>query len=80
MKGEIILTEDPVLLLDIRQPQEEKSETLINNFENLSQYDKSRVENLYDSDPEADSNLKVIRIFKSNSIQGYIHSCSFINE
>ena len=73
LKGETILIEDPVLLLDIRQPSEEKVESLINDFEKLSPSDKSRVENLYDSNPEADSILKVVRIFKSNSIQGTIN-------
>jgi len=68
-QGETILAEDPVLILDIARPQEEKVETLVNDFEKLSLFDKSRVENLYDSDPEADCMLKVVRIFKSNSIQ-----------
>ena len=64
------MAEDPVLILDIARSQDEKVETLINDFEKLSLFDKSRVENLYDSDPEADCMLKVVRIFKSNSIQG----------
>ena len=69
-QGETILKEDPVLVLDLMAPEPERHSTLLAQFSKLGDRDKRKIEALYDFDPEGDANTKIMRIFKSNSIQG----------
>jgi len=68
-QGETILKEDPVLVLDLMAPEPERHSTLLAQFNKLGDRDKRKIEALYDFDPEGDANTKIMRIFKSNSIQ-----------
>ena len=67
------MTEDPVLTVDLSLTEIEKAEHLLVKFSKLSSRSKSSVEQLYDYDPEAEESLKVVRVFKCNSIQGILY-------
>ena len=68
MKGEIILTEDPLLFLSNDDPDIMK--TLDTQYTNLSVEKKKKVTALYDPDPAGDKDQEIIRIFRVNCIQG----------
>lgn len=68
-QGDVILTEEPVLTANMALSQDDRNSFLISQFSKLSLADKERVDSLYDNDPEEDAKMKVVRIFKCNSIQ-----------
>ena len=68
-QGELILSEDPVITVNMSLSELDITDQLVSSFSQLSSKSKSLVENLYDADPEADASMKVVRVFKSNSIQ-----------
>lgn len=68
-QGETIVSEDPVLEVDLRKSETEKLMSLMEQFDTMSQKTRDTIEDLYDSDPDGSSKLKVCRIFKSNCIQ-----------
>ena len=69
-KGELIVKEDPVLLVNMSLPESDRKSILLEKFTKLGERDRRKVESLYDSDPDSAEENKVLRIFKSNSIQG----------
>ena len=70
VKGEIIVKEDPVLVVNMSLPESDRKSTLLEKFTKLGEKDRRKIESLYDSDPDGAEENKVMRIFKSNSIQG----------
>ena len=68
-QGEIIVSEDPVLEVDLRISENERCLAIMEQFDTMSQKTREKIESLYDSDPDGSSELKVFRIFKSNCIQ-----------
>ena len=70
-QGEIIITEEPVLTVDMRMTDEERQVTIMKQFEKLKTSVKRKVEELCDNQPDGDENQKIVRIFKGNSIQSW---------
>ena len=70
VKGEIIVKEDPVLVVNMSLPESDRKSTLLEKFTKLGEKDRRKIESLYDSDPDGAEENKVLRIFNSNSIQG----------
>ena len=70
VQGEIILKEDPVLLVNMSLPDSDRKSILLEKFTKLGEKDQRKIESLYDSDPHGAEDYKIMRIFKSNSIQG----------
>lgn len=68
-QGEIIVKEDPVLVVNISLPESDRKSTLLEKFTKLGEKDRRKIESLYDSDPDGAEENKVLRIFNSNSIQ-----------
>ena len=69
LPGETIMTEDPVLVVDMAEAEEVRLESILAQVGKMTADTKARVDDLYDSEPDGDPRLKVIRIFRSNSIQ-----------
>jgi len=69
LPGETIITEDSVLVVDMVGTEEDRLESILDQVNKMPADTRARVENLYDSEPDGDPRLKVVRIFKSNSIQ-----------
>ena len=69
-QGEIIVKEDPLLVLDLTMAESERNSVLLDQFSKLGERDRRKVEALYDSDPTGEEGYKIMRIFKGNSIQG----------
>ena len=69
LPGETIITEDPVLVVDMAGTEEDRLESILDQVNKMPADTRATVENLYDSEPDGDPRLKVVRIFKSNSIQ-----------
>ena len=69
LPGETIITEDPVLVVDMAGTEEDRLESILDQVNKMPADTRARVEDLYDSEPGGDPRLKVVRIFKSNSIQ-----------
>ena len=70
VQGEIILKEDPVLVVNMSLPDSDRKSILLEKFTKLGEKDRRKIESLYDSDPDGAEDYKIMRIFKSNSIQG----------
>ena len=70
VQGEIILKEDPVLLVNMSLPDSDRKSILLEKFTKLGEKDRRKIESLYDSEPDGAEDYKIMRIFKSNSIQG----------
>ena len=68
MKGEVILSEDPLLFVSNDEPDLLKC--INSQFENLSVEKKKKVSSLHDPDPKGEDDEKIFRIFKINRIQG----------
>ena len=70
VQGELIVKEDPVLVVNMALPDSDRKSILLEKFTKLGEKDRRKVESLYDSDPGGAEEYKIMRIFKSNSIQG----------
>ena len=70
VQGELIVKEDPVLVVNMSLPDSERKSILLEQFKKLGGKDRRKIESLYDSDPEGAVENQIMRIFKSNSIQG----------
>ena len=70
VQGEIIVKEDPVLVVNMSLPESDRKSILLEKFTKLGEKDRRKVESLYDSEPDGAEEYKIMRIFKSNSIQG----------
>ena len=68
-QGETIVSEDPVLEVDLRIAENERCLAMMEQYDTMSQKTRENIESLYDSDPDGSSEFKVCRIFKSNCIQ-----------
>ena len=73
VQGEIIVKEDPVLVVNMTLPDSDRKSILLETFNNLGQKDRKKIESLYDSEPEGAEEYRILRIFQSNSIQGRCH-------
>ena len=69
MPGETVITEDPVLVVDMGEAEDVRRESILEQVDRMSPDTRARVEDLHDSEPDGNPHLKVVRIFKSNSIQ-----------
>ena len=69
LPGETIITEDPVLVVNMAETEEARRESILAQMDTMPANIRARVEDLYDSEPDGDPRLKVVRIFRSNSIQ-----------
>ena len=70
LKGEVILSEDPLLFVNNDEP--EMLKCINSQFENLSVEKKKIVSSLHDPDPNGKDDEKIFRIFKINRIQGQV--------
>ena len=70
VKGETIVKEDPVLVVNMSLPESDRKSILLEKFTKLGEKDRRKIESLYDSEPEGAEEFKIMRIFSSNSIQG----------
>ena len=70
VQGEIILKEDPVLVVNMSLPDSDRKSILLEMFTKLGEKDRRKIESLYDSEPDGAEEYKIMRIFQSNSIQG----------
>ena len=64
-QGEIIITEEPVLTVDMRMTDEESQVTIMKQFEKLKTSVKRKVEELCDNQPDGDENQKIVPAVKN---------------
>ena len=58
-----------MLVVNMAETEEARRESILAQVETMPANIRARVEDLYDSEPDGDPRLKVVRIFRSNSIQ-----------
>ena len=68
-QGEIILTENPLMVLSKNKVNKNKGPSLLEQFENLSKPNQAKVLKLHHENPEADLEAKLENIFESNTIE-----------
>jgi len=68
-QGENILSEDPIFILSKNKKDRQKGPSLMEQFENLSEMDQSKVLKLHHENPDGKLSEKIQRIFESNTIE-----------
>jgi len=68
-QGEIILTENPLLILNKSKKERDKGPSLQEQFTNLSESNKAKVLKLHHENPEGTLEEKIKGIFESNTIE-----------
>lgn len=68
-QGEVILTENPLLLLNKNRKERLKSPNLLEQFENLSESNKTKVLKLHHENPGGTLSERIQRIFEANTIE-----------
>ena len=68
-QGEILLKENPLLILSKDKKDREKGPSLMEQFENISETNQTKVLKLHHENPDAKLDEKIQGIFESNTIE-----------